>query len=170
MKSYYKNDVFGDIDSQYVAVALVDDTSTDETLVNEILTKVKNGATYEEIVSAYSSNTSVTYADLGYVSFDSGTDTDYVKALLKMKNNTSATSIVTTDTYGYTIIFRGDQKDKEDYDDIDTVIQGQLMTELDSSDENLYINTFINMRKDAGLEFTDTNFKAQYSAYVKSYK
>lgn len=170
MKDYYKNNAYGDIKTQYISVEVNNESNADETLIKEILEKVKKGKTYKELAKAYEKNKSVIFDDLGYVSFDAMPDSAYEKQLLSMKNNTSASTYVKTETYGYTIIFRADQKEKEDYEDVDSVIQGILMRKLDASDKNLYINTFINMRKDAKLKFTDTSFDKLYKEYLKKYK
>lgn len=170
IKNYYKKNVYGSIGAQYVAVAVDDDSKDDEKLIKEIQEKVNNGATFDEIVEEYSSNSSVTANDLGYISFDSGIEEKFEKALKKLKDNSHSKKYIETESFGYTIIFRTDQKEKESLEEVDSVIKELLVQELMNEDENLFYKTLINLRKEAGLEFTDTEFSKAYKEYKKQYK
>jgi len=170
IKNYYKKSVYGAIGSQHVSVAIDDNSKDDEKLIKEIQNKINDGATFKEIQEEYKDNSSVTAADLGYIAFDSGIEEKYEKALKKLKNNSHSEKYIETETFGYTIIFRTDQKEKEELEEIDSTIEELLIQNMISEDEVLFEKTLITLRKEAGLEFTDTNFAKAYKEYKKLYK
>lgn len=170
IKNYYKKNVYGAIGSQHVSVAIDEKSKDDEKLIKEIQNKVNKGATFEEIKEEYKDNSSVTAADLGYIAFDSGIEEKYEKALKKLKKNSHSEKYIETESFGYTIIFRTDQKEKEELKDIDSTIEELLIQNMISEDQNLFEKTLINLRKEAGLKFTDTNFGEAYKEFKKQYK
>ena len=87
--------------------------------------------------------------------------------LKNLKGNTYSKEYVTTN-YGYTIIFRLDQKEKDDLNDIKDDIRGQLASELMLEDENLYYQSLIKLRKDNNIK--DTILKKKYKAYCEQFK
>lgn len=169
-KDYYKNEVFGDIGTKYVAVEIDDDSSKDEKLIKEIMTKVKNGASYDDIVNEYHDKEGFGYSNIGYVSYNSGMDTTYLNELKKLKDNSHSSKYIVSEVYGYTIVFRTKQKEKPTYEDIEDSIVNDIFNAKDFDDSTLFENTLIKMRKENGLTFTDTEFKKLYKEYIKSNK
>ena len=47
IENYYNNNVFGDIETKYISI---DEDEDNETIIEEILEKLKKGTTYDEIV------------------------------------------------------------------------------------------------------------------------
>ena len=165
INSYYKNSVFGKINTNFIAVATSTDNATD--LIEEIITKLNEGSTYEEITEEYKDK--ITYKELGYQGFNSDLDSEYMTALKKLKDNQYTKEYVTTD-YGYTIIFRLDTEEKETLDNVKDDIIKYLAEEYKEADENLYYKALINLRKKYNLEFNDTDLKNKYQQYCKEYK
>ena len=165
INSYYKNSVFGKINTNFIAVATSADNATD--LIEEIITKLNEGSTYEEITEEYKDK--ITYEELGYQGFNSDLDSEYMTALKKLKDNQYTKEYVTTD-YGYTIIFRLDTEEKETLDNVKDDIIKYLAEEYKEADENLYYKALINLRKKYNLEFNDTDLKNKYQQYCKEYK
>lgn len=165
INSYYKNSVFGKINTNFIAVATSADNATD--LIEEIITKLNEGSTYEEITEEYKDK--ITYKELGYQGFNSDLDSEYMTALKKLKDNQYTKEYVTTD-YGYTIIFRLDTEEKETLDNVKDDIIKYLAEEYKEADENLYYKALINLRKKYNLEFNDTDLKNKYQQYCKEYK
>ena len=165
INSYYKNSVFGKINTNFIAVATSADNATD--LIEKIITKLNEGSTYEEITEEYKDK--ITYKELGYQGFNSDLDSEYMTALKKLKDNQYTKEYVTTD-YGYTIIFRLDTEEKDTLDNVKDDILKYLAEEYKENDENLYYKALINLRKKYNLEFNDTDLKNKYQQYCKEYK
>lgn len=165
INSYYKNSVFGKINTNFIAVATSADNASD--LIEEIITKLNKGSTYEEIIEEYKDK--ITYKELGYQGFNSDLDSEYMTALKKLKDNKYTKEYVTTD-YGYTIIFRLDTEEKDTLDNVKDDIIKYLAEEYKENDENLYYKALINLRKKYNLEFNDTDLKNKYQQYCKEYK
>ncbi len=172
IEKHYKDNVFGDIKTKYIAVAKTvddEDANKDESkLANEILKKAKNGTSYDDLVKEYKDK--ITNEDLDYVAWNKeDIDEDYLKSLKSMKNNSVSSKVVETG-YGYTIIFREDQKDKAKLDDIRDDIIEALKTKLDSEDEHLYNKAFIELRKENKIKFYDTELEKEYKDFIKENK
>ena len=166
-KKFYKNNVFGSVETKYIAVDIDDSSKDDEKLITEIQNKINKGSSYDDIVKEYSSK--ITNDDLGSINWNDGMDTSYIKELLKLKDNSHNKKYVKTDIYGYTIIFRGESKEKPDYESVKEEIVNEIFKEKDN-DPKVFESTLINMRKSNGLEFTDSTMNLLYKEYVKSYK
>ena len=89
-------------------------------------------------------------------------------SLINLENNQYTQEYVSTD-YGYTIVFRGDQKEKLSLEEEKQNIITALSEELEVNDENIYYKALINMRKENGLEFQDTDLKSKYDTYCNQY-
>lgn len=163
--NYYKKSVFGAINTKYIAVD--SDEENAEELINEIIEKLNSGKSYDEIIDKYKDK--ITYQDLSYQGWNSTLDNEYMSNLKNLKENTYSKEYVTTN-YGYTIIFRLDQKEKDDLNDIKDDIRGQLASELMLEDENLYYQSLIKLRKDNNIDFKDTILKKKYKVYCEQFK
>ena len=164
IKNYYKKSVYGAIETKYIAIDINMDNS--ETIIKEILEKLKNGSSYEEIINIYEEK--ITYQDLGYLSWNANIDEVYLTKLQELKNNTYSKEYISTN-FGYTIIFRGEQQDKKDLEEEKENIIEKLAIKLKESDENLYYKALIKLRNDNNLEFLDTDLKTKYKAYCKQF-
>lgn len=165
IKDYYKKSVYGDINTNYIAVKTTEENA--ENLINEILDKLNKGSTYDNIIEEYKDN--ITYANLGYQSWNSKIDSKYIEELKTLNDNTYSKEYITTD-YGYTIIFRLDQKEKNTLEDEKENIIEELSQELMSSDENLFYKALIQLRKDNNISFKDTNLNKKYQVYCNQFK
>jgi len=169
INEYYESEVYGDINTQHLLVAIDDDMTDAEAkeLAEEIISKLNEGKTFEEVKEEYKDST--TYENLKYVAFNANFETAFLEALEKLDENSYTDEPVKT-SYGYHVIYRTDQKEKPSLDDVKDSIVEVLTSELDESDENLYTKTLIKMREEAGIEFSDTVMKEKYETYIKEYK
>lgn len=165
IKNYYKDNVFGAINTKYIAVDSNMDNSED--LINEIIKNLNSGSSYDDIINEYKEK--ITYQELSYQGWDSSLDKEYLEELKNLKENNYSKEYVTTD-YGYTIIFRLDQKDKENLEDIKDAIKQKLASELMLEDENLYYQALIQLREDNNIDFKDTILEKKYTAYCEQFK
>ena len=177
IEKYYKNEVFGDVNSKHILVPVSsDDTSENEKelsdedakkLANEIIDKLNKGTSWDDVINEYKDK--ITNEDLGYRAFNASLDTAYIKEMKNLKVNTySKTPILSS--YGYHIVYKIDQKDKPELKNVKEDIITILAEEKKNNDNNLYQKALINLRKEAKLEFKDTDLGEKYNKYISAYK
>lgn len=175
IEKYYKENVFGDINTQHILVEITGsaddkDSMTDEKakkLAEEIITKLNDGTTWETIQKDYKDK--ITFEDLGYQSWDASLEESFMTALKDMENNSYSEEPVKT-SYGYHVIYRKDQKEKPSLKDAKKTIIKTLVAEKKAKDTNLLYKALIALREENSIEFTDTVMKEKYETYCKQYK
>ena len=177
IEKYYKDEVFGDVNSKHILVSVSkDDTSENEKelsdedakkLANEIIDKLNKGTSWDDVINEYKDK--ITNEDLGYRAFNASLDAAYLKEMKNLEVNTySKTPILSS--YGYHIVYKIDQKDKPELKDVKEDIINILAEEKKNDDSNLYQKALINLRKEAKLEFKDTDLGEKYNKYISNYK
>lgn len=177
IEKYYKDEVFGDVNSKHILVSVSkDDTSENEKelsdedakkLANEIIDKLNKGTSWDDVINEYKDK--ITNEDLGYRAFNASLDAAYLKEMKNLEVNTySKTPILSS--YGYHIVYKIDQKDKPELKDVKEDIINILAEEKKNNDNNLYQKALINLRKEAKLEFKDTDLGEKYNKYISAYK
>ena len=177
IEKYYKDEVFGDVNSKHILVSVSkDDTSENEKelsdedakkLANEIIDKLNKGTSWDDVINEYKDK--ITNEDLGYRAFNASLDAAYLKEMKNLEVNTySKTPILSS--YGYHIVYKIDQKDKPELKDVKEDIITILAEEKKNDDSNLYQKALINLRKEAKLEFKDTDLGEKYNKYISAYK
>ena len=177
IEKYYKDEVFGDVNSKHILVSVSkDDTSENEKelsdedakkLANEIIDKLNKGTSWDDVINEYKDK--ITNEDLGYRAFNASLDAAYLKEMKNLEVNTySKTPILSS--YGYHIVYKIDQKDKPELKDVKEDIITILAEEKKNDDSNLYQKALINLRKEAKLEFKDTDLGEKYNKYISNYK
>ena len=177
IEKYYKNEVFGDVNSKHILVSVSkDDTSENEKelsdedakkLANEIIDKLNKGTSWDDVITEYKDK--ITAEELGYRAFNASLDAAYLKEMKNLEVNTySKTPILSS--YGYHIVYKIDQKDKPELKDVKEDIINILAEEKKNDDSNLYQKALINLRKEAKLEFKDTDLGEKYNKYISNYK
>ena len=177
IEKYYKDEVFGDVNSKHILVSVSkDDTSENEKelsdedakkLANEIIDKLNKGTSWDDVIAEYKDK--ITNEDLGYRAFNASLDAAYLKEMKNLEVNTySKTPILSS--YGYHIVYKIDQKDKPELKDVKEDIINILVEEKKNDDSNLYQKALINLRKEAKLEFKDTDLGEKYNKYISNYK
>ena len=177
IEKYYKDEVFGDVNSKHILVSVSkDDTSENEKelsdedakkLANEIIDKLNKGTSWDDVINEYKDK--ITNEDLGYRAFNASLDAAYLKEMKNLEVNTySKTPILSS--YGYHIVYKIDQKDKPELKNVKEDIITILAEEKKNNDNNLYQKALINLRKEAKLEFKDTDLGEKYNKYISNYK
>ena len=174
VEKYYKDDVFGDVDSKHILVSVKKDSDTSgltdeeaKKLANEIIGKLNNGTSWDDVVNEYKDQ--ITSEDLGYQAFNASLEEAYVKEMRSLEVDSYSKSPVLT-SYGYHIVYKKAQKDKPKLKDVEQDVKEILAKEKKSADSNLYYKSLISMREDAKLEFSDTKLRDEYKEYVNKYK
>ena len=173
VEKYYKDDVFGDVDSKHILVSVAKDDQeglSDEEakkLANEIIKKLDSGTSWDDVVKEYKDQ--ITSEDLGYNAFNASLESAYLKECKDLKVGTYSKSPVLT-SYGYHIVYKKAQKDKPELDSVKDDVKDILAKEKKENDTNLYYKALIKLRADSKLEFNDTKLKDEYKTYVNKYE
>lgn len=172
VEKYYNDNVYGDINTKHILVK-VDSSASDEDkkaaedLVKEIISKLNDGKSFDEVKDEYKDK--ITYEELGYKSYNANLESAYMDAMQKLDNNSYSKEPVKT-SYGYHVIYRIDQKDKPTLDDVKDEIIDSLVSEKQSNDKNISYIALDKMREEAGLKFSDTVLEKKYNTYMAQYK
>ena len=172
INSYYKSDIVGDIDCVHILVKPenTDDESVNkakakaEEIIKAIKADIKSGTKTEDAFKKYESDTSVTYQDLG--SFNKGKMVaEFETAAFALKVGTYSTTPVKT-TYGYHIIYKRSEKAKAELKDVKDSIIETLAKNKVSEDSTLETQAMINLRKEKGVKFEDSELNDAYNTYM----
>jgi len=172
VEKYYKNEVYGDINTKHILVK-VDSTATEdekknaEKMAKEIINKLNKGKTFDEVKEEYKDK--ITYEELGYKSYNASLESAYMKEMESLKNNSYSKKPVKT-SYGYHVVYRIDQKEKPTLDEVREEIIETLAKTKASKDQNLFYIALDKMRNEAGIMFHDTVLEEKYKTYMKQYK
>lgn len=172
VKKYYEDKVYGDINTKHILVK-VDSSASDEDkkkaedLAKEIISKLNNGKSFDEVKEEYKDQ--ITYEELGYKSYNANLESAYIEAMQKLENNSYSKEPVKT-SYGYHVIYRIDQKEKPALEDVKEEIIDSLVSEKKSEDKNISYIALDKMREESGLKFSDTVLEKKYNTYMSQYK
>lgn len=169
---YYEDKVYGDINTKHILVkvdssASDDDKKEAENLAKEIISKLDEGKTFDEVKEEYKDK--ITYEELGYKSYNAALEEAYKNEMKNLKDGEYSKEPVKT-SYGYHIVYRIDQKEKPALEDIKDQIKEEIADEKISNDKNLYYVALDKMRENANLKFEDTVLKEKYDNYMSQYK
>lgn len=169
---YYEDKVYGDINTKHMLVkvdssASDDDKKEAENLAKEIISKLDEGKTFDEVKEEYKDK--ITYEELGYKSYNAALEEAYKNEMKNLKDGEYSKEPVKT-SYGYHIVYRIDQKEKPALEDIKDQIKEEIADEKISNDKNLYYVALDKMRENANLKFEDTVLKEKYDNYMSQYK
>lgn len=171
IEKYYKDEVFGDVDSEHILVSIDKEKGlSDEEakkLAKEIIAKLDSGKKWDEVVEEYKDK--ITHEKLGYRAFNASLESAYLKECKNLKVGAYSKEPVLT-SYGYHIVYKVNQKDKPELDTVKDSVREVLATQKKKADENLYYKALISMREDAKLEFVDTKLGNEYKQYKDKYK
>lgn len=172
VEKYYKDKVYGDINTKHILVK-VDSSASDEDkkkaedLAKEIISKLNNGKSFDDVKEEYKDQ--ITYEELGYKSYNANLESAYMEAMQKLENNSYSKEPVKT-SYGYHVIYRIDQKEKPALEDVKEEIIDSLVSEKKSEDKNISYVALDKMREESGLKFSDTVLEKKYNTYMSQYK
>lgn len=172
INTYYEDEVYGDINTKHILVKVDSSASDDEkteaeNLAKEIISKLDEGKTFDEVKEEYKDQ--ITYEELGYKSYNAALEEAYKNEMKNLKDGEYSKEPVKT-SYGYHVVYRIDQKDKPSLDDIKDQIKEEIADEKISNDQNLYYIALDKMREEANLTFEDTVLKDKYNSYIAKYK
>ena len=171
IEKYYKDEVFGDVDSKHILVAIdTENGLSDEEakkLAKEIIEKLNKGTAWDDVVKEYKDK--IVSEELGYNAFNASLESAYLKECKDLAVGTYSKNPVLT-SYGYHIVYKIDQKEKPELKDVKDEVKDILAKEKKDADSNLYYKSLIHMREEAKVEFIDTKLGDEYKKYVNQYK
>ena len=170
--TYYKNEVVGDISCVHILVKPASTSTKDKdeakTKAEEILKAIKDdikaGTKAIDAFKKYEDNKEVTYQDLGF--FNKGDMvSEFETAAYKLKKGAYSSEPVETE-YGYHLILKVDEKEKEAKNDIIDEIKDEIADKKANEDSTLSANAMIELRKKYGVDIKDSELNDQYNKYM----
>ena len=172
IKEYYENEYVGDISASHILIKVStdgEDGLSDEDAkkkATDLINQLNEGADFATLAKENSDDTgsATNGGDLGY--FNKGQMVEeFEKAAFDLGVNEYTKEPVKT-TYGYHIILKTGEKDKEELDKVKDKIKGNLLTKK-KEDAKTEINTLDEIRKKYGLKFKDSKLKKIYNEYIE---
>lgn len=173
INKYYKDEAVGDISCVHILVkpSGTDNTSDAEAkekaekIISDIKADIKAGTKAIDAFKKYESNTDVTYQDLGF--FNKGDMVEeFETAAFALKKNEYTKSPVKT-SYGYHVILKVDEKEKDTLENLKDSIKEDLAEEL-KQDNKIQVNAMVELRKEYGVDFQDSKLEEQYNRYINN--
>ncbi len=179
IEKYYKDEVVGDIEASHILIRPdVDEDMDDkeikeaekeaEKLAKKIIKKLDDGEDFAKLAKEYSADkaNSNDGGKLGF--FNKGEMTEnFEKAAYALKVNAYSKKPVKT-SFGYHIILKTDEKEKNSLEDSKENIIKKLASELQMTDNTLPINALADLRKDYGFNIEDSSIKKRYSTNLSN--
>lgn len=168
IENYYNENIkFGEINTKHILVEVTDDVTEEQALTtaNEIISKLKEGTSFDDIASEYEGK--VISEEVDFDSFTESTLAEsYVEASKKLEKDTYTTEAVKTD-YGYHIIYCLNKADKPSLEDVTNDIVKILAEDLEAEDQYIRYKALIKIREDNNLKFKDDDLEEDYKEYCE---
>ena len=91
--------------------------------------------------------------------------TEFETAAYKLKKGAYTTNPVKT-SYGYHIVLKTDEKDKEDLKNIKDDVKEQIANNKIDEDKNISVNALVELRKSHGVKFHDSELEDAYNKFI----
>lgn len=178
IQTYYDEKVTGQMKASHILIAVdVESDASDEEKeekenealkkANEIIEKLNNDEDFSELAKEYSDDdaTKDDGGDLGYFDYDEMEEA-FSEAVKNLEVDSYTKEPVKT-SYGYHIILKTGQKDKDKLEDIEDEIKEKLREEKLNADNALYYETLLDFRESKGVTFEDDALKNAYEDYMQ---
>ena len=174
INKYYKEEVVGDIKASHILIKVKSDTDKDglsdeeaKSKAEKLIKKLNDGADFATLAKENSDDTGSASkgGDLGY--FNKGDMVEeFETAAYDLKVNEYTKEPVKT-TYGYHIILKTGEKDKEKLKDIKDDIIDKIVSKKKEDDPTITVTTLDEIRKNYKLKFKDSKLKKIYNQYIE---
>lgn len=179
IQKYYDEEFVGDISCKHILIApKTKDSMTDKEkkaaeeealkTAKEVIKKLNDGAKFDDLAKEYSNDDSNKDkgGDLGY--FNKGDMvSEFETAAYALKLNKYTTTPVKT-KFGYHIILKTGEKEKEALDKVKDTIITTLADKAKEDDNTMQINALVELRKKYGMKIEDSSLSKQYSTYISN--
>ena len=174
IEQYYNDEVVGDMQVRHILITPdTNDDMTDEeqeqaeedakSEAERLIEELNNGADFEELAKEYSDDTG-SKDDGGLIDYfnqDSNMDEAFLNASINLEVGEYTKEPVQSQ-YGYHIILKTDQKEKESLEDMEDSIRETLANDKLNDDATLRYEALMSIREEAGMTFNDDVLKAKY--------
>lgn len=179
VEKYYEEETVGDIEASHILITVdVKDDASDkdkekaeEKALNkakEVIEKLNNGEDFAKLAKKYSKDDSNkdNGGDLG--KFNKGDMvSEFETAAFNLKVDEYTKEPVKT-SYGYHIIKKTKEHEKESLEKIKDEIIETLSSELIANDKTISITALKELRKEKGMKLEDSEIKTAYNKYMNS--
>ena len=179
IQKYYDEEFVGDISCKHILIApKTTNSMTDKEkkaaeeealkTAKEVIKKLYDGAKFDDLAKEYSNDDSNKDkgGDLGY--FNKGDMvSEFETAAYALKLNKYTTTPVKT-KFGYHIILKTGEKEKEALDKVKDTIITTLADKAKEDDNTMQINALVELRKKYGMKIEDSSLSKQYSTYISN--
>lgn len=179
IQKYYDKEFVGDISCKHILIApKTTNSMTDKEkkaaeeealkTAKEVIKKLNDGAKFDDLAKEYSNDDSNKDkgGDLGY--FNKGDMvSEFETAAYALKLNKYTTTPVKT-KFGYHIILKTGEKEKEALDKVKDTIITTLADKAKEDDNTMQINALVELRKKYGMKIEDSSLSKQYSTYISN--
>ncbi len=177
IKKYYDENTYGEIKASHILISVdASDSATEEEKkeanevaekkAKEVIQKLKDGAKFADLAKEYSADKANNEkgGDLGY--FDPNEMADEFKdAVVKLKKDEYTKEPVKT-KFGYHIILKTDQKEKESLDKVKDEIKETLAEQKISEDNSIYYESLVKFRESKNIKWNDSALEKAYNDYM----
>lgn len=174
INKYYKDEMVGDISARHILIKVKSDTDkeglSDEDAkkkAKDLIKKLNDGEDFAKLAKENSDDTGSASngGDLGY--FNKGEMVqEFEDAAFALKVNEYTKEPVKT-TYGYHIILKTGEKDKEKLTkDLKKEIKDKIVAKKKEDDPTITVTTLDEIRKKYKLKFKDSKLKKLYKEYI----
>lgn len=179
IESYYESDVVGDIEASHILITVdvKDDATEDEKEkaeakakkeAEQIIEKLNNGEDFAKLAKTYSKDDSNKNEGGALGKFNKGDmESSFETAAYELKVNEYTKEPVKT-SYGYHIIKKTKEYDKETLENVKEEIIKNLADELINTNATVSITALTELRKDKGMKIEDSELKSSYNKYINS--
>ena len=177
IQKYYDEKLYGDVTISHILVKMeASENLTKEEKdeaekkanekVNEILKKLEEGKSFEEVAKEYSEDTATASKGGKLGTYSKGEMTkqfnsEFENEVLKLKEKQYTKKAIKS-SYGYHIVYKESQKEKPALETVKQTIIDNLLTEEKKNDDKVQYKAMIELREKYGLTFNDDDVKAQY--------
>lgn len=174
IKAYYDKELVGDIKAVHILVKPASDKDEDlktakekaEKIITDIKADIKKGTKAEDAFKKYEKNADVTYEDLGY--FNKGAMVSaFEDAAFALKKGAYTTKPVKTE-YGYHVVLKLDEKEKESLDKVKDSIKEKLADQKITEDTKITTKAMIALRKEYGVKIEDSDVESRYNVQMNN--
>lgn len=177
IQKYYDEEIYGDYNAKHILIksSATDDMTDDEKTAaeeaaeakaKEVIQKLNDGAEWSTLVKEYSEDTGSVDSDGLIENFTKGDVVDeFFNAVKNLKDDEYTTAPVKS-TYGYHVILRVSATEKPSLEDKKDEILDALVENYLSNDEDLYDNTWKEIRESYNLEINDSTIEKGYKAMI----
>ena len=178
IEKYYNEEVFGEVKASHILIPVeTTDQATEDEIeaadkvakedAEKIIKELKDGKKFATLAKKYSKDegTASNGGDLGYFSLDEMV-TEFSEALKELKVDEYTKEPVKTQ-YGYHIIIKTGEKDKEALKDVKEEIKTKLKDRKLNNDETLYYTTLQEIREANKIKWNDDVLKKAYKNYME---